>query len=400
MSGAQANTLQQQLDRLDPGATLVIEPGHYAENIVINKPVILEGNNRVILSGSGLGRVITLDAPDVTLSGLQVEDSGNDLSQEDAGIFVTSKGANAKITGNRLRKNLIGIYLKGPQNAQVIDNDIEGRSDLRVNERGNGVHLWNTPGSEVIGNRIRSGRDGIFVTTSKNNRFLHNDMQDLRFAVHYMYTNHSEVRGNTSRNNHIGYAIMYSHHLSVTNNQSMSDRDHGFMLNYTNNSVLQHNRVTPIIDQGPEKCVFIYNANFNELLDNHFQNCQIGIHFTAGSQGNTVSGNSFLNNRRQVKYVGSRFLEWSKDGNGNYWSDNLGFDLNGDGLSDRPYQPNDMVDQLMWRYPLSKLLLNSPAVELLRWSQSQFPGFYPGGVMDSYPLMSQPGSSGKEDINE
>ncbi|MEC8429107.1 MAG: nitrous oxide reductase family maturation protein NosD, partial [Pseudomonadota bacterium] len=99
MSGAQANTLQQQLDRLDPGATLVIEPGRYAENIVISKPVILEGNNRVILSGSGLGRVITVDAPDVTLSGLQVEDSGNDLSQEDAGIFVTSKGANAKITG-------------------------------------------------------------------------------------------------------------------------------------------------------------------------------------------------------------------------------------------------------------------------------------------------------------
>ncbi len=97
-----------------------------------------------------------------------------------------------------------------------------------------------------------------------------------------------------------------------------------------------------------------------------------------------------MQNRTQVKYVGSRFLEWSDNDRGNYWSDNLGFDLDGDQISDRPYRPNDMVDQLVWRYPLSKLLLNSPAVELLRWSQSQFPAFYPGGITDSYPLMTQP----------
>ncbi len=73
----------------------------------------------------------------------------------------------------------------------------------------------------------------------------------------------------------------------------MRDRDHGFMLNYTNNSTLQRNRVTPMIDDGPEKCVFIYNANFNELLDNHFQDCQIGIHQLAvlnkGDRGSHVA---------------------------------------------------------------------------------------------------------------
>ena len=85
---------------------------------------------------------------------------------------------------------------------------------------------------------------------------------------------------------------------------------------------------------GPEKCVFIYNANKNKFTDNNFENCSIGIHFTAGSEGNTMTGNAFINNRNQVKYVGTRNLDWSHEGRGNYWSDNPAFDLNGDGEPD------------------------------------------------------------------
>ena len=88
-----------------------------------------------------------------------------------------------------------------------------------------------------------------------------------------------------------------------------------------------------------------------------------------------------------MKYVGTRHLEWSYQGSGNFWSDNSAFDFNGDGVADQPYRPNDLVDQLVWRHPLAKLLLSSPAVQLLRWVQSQFPALLPGGVVDQAPLM-------------
>ena len=42
------------------------------------------------------------------------------------------------------------------------------------------------------------------------------------------------------------------------------------------------------------------------------------------------------------------------------------------------------------RYPAAKLLLNSPAVQVVRWAQSRFPAIHPGGVIDSAPLMSPP----------
>ncbi|NHZ69783.1 MAG: nitrous oxide reductase family maturation protein NosD, partial [Thermotogales bacterium] len=156
--------------------------------------------------------------------------------------------------------------------------------------------------------------------------------------------------------------------------------------NFANNSDIQGNRVIG----GAEKCVFIYNANINRFHDNYFADCRIGIHFTAGSERNQVYGNAFVNNRTQVKYVGTRYIDWSLDGRGNYWSDNPAIDLDDNGIADQPYLPNDLVDQIVWRHPVAKLLLNSPAVQVLRWAQSEFPALHPGGVRDSAPLMNIP----------
>ena len=129
------------------------------------------------------------------------------------------------------------------------------------------------------------------------------------------------------------------------------------------------------------------NANKNDISENRFEGCGIGIHFTAGSERNAITGNAFVGNRTQVKYVGTRLVEWSLNGRGNFWSDNLSVDLNGDGIGDSPYRPNDVVDQIVWRHPAAKILLSSPAFQILRWAQSAFPGLYPGGVRDSAPLM-------------
>jgi nitrous oxidase accessory protein len=200
-----------------------------------------------------------------------------------------------------------------------------------------------------------------------------------------MYANDSEVAGNVSEGNDIGYAIMYSKNISIVGNVSAGDREQGLMFNYTNDSRIADNAV-----RGSEKCVFIYNANNNQIRDNHFEDCGIGVHFTAGSSGNQIAGNAFVANRNQVKYVGTRHLEWSAGGRGNYWSDNAAFDLDGDGIADTAYRPNDIIDQVLWRAPAAQLLLNSPAVSIVRWAQQQFPAILPGGVVDSAPLMRMP----------
>lgn len=369
------------------GDVLKLAPGVYAGGIVIDKPLTLEGpvDRSAIIRGTRQGRTLWVKAAGVSVRNLTITLSGLSLSDMDAGIFLDRTAHRALIEQNDILDNLVGVHVWGPLDATVRANRIVGNRELRVAERGNGVTLWNTPGTRILDNDISAGRDGIFVNTSKLNTFSGNRFHDLRYAIHYMYTNDSEVSRNVATGTDIAYAIMYSHRLVIKDNVAVDSLEQGLMLNYANQSQITGNTV-----DHAGKCVFIYNANKNAFLDNRFANCDIGVHFTAGSEGNQISGNAFINNKNQVKYVGTRTLDWSVDGRGNFWSDNTAFDLNGDGIADTAYRPNDVVDQLLWRAPAARILLNSPSISIVRWAQSQFPALLPGGVIDSAPLMNPP----------
>ncbi|HEY5789354.1 MAG TPA: NosD domain-containing protein, partial [Gammaproteobacteria bacterium] len=208
---AGAGTLQQAIAAAAAGDTLRLGRGRFAGNFVVDRPLALVGEPGTLLDGEGRGRVVTLAAPGTRLAGVTLVGSGSCLACEDGAVYLTAAATGALVEGNTLDGNLIGINLKGTRDALVRGNRITGRADLPMSERGNGVQLWDAPGSVVVGNEIRHGRDGIFVTTSRANRFVGNRMQQLRFAVHYMYTNDSEIRDNVSLGNHLGYALMFSH---------------------------------------------------------------------------------------------------------------------------------------------------------------------------------------------
>lgn len=378
--------LQAVVAAAEAGDVILLAPGVHSGPLSIDRPLTLRGEPGATIIGTGTGSVVSVDSPDVRVEGLTIRESGKNLDGMDSGVFVSRRSPRATIVDNRLEHNLFGVYLHGAADSVVQGNVIVGRDDLRLSEAGNGVSIWNAPGAKIVGNEISSGRDGIFVKTSRNNLFQDNVLTKLRFAIHYMYTQDSAVIGNRSTGNHAGWVIMYSDRLEIRDNVSVGDRDHGLALNTANESEITGN----VVRNGGEKCVFIYNANKNRIAGNWFEGCPIGIHFTAGSERNRITGNAFIGNRTQVKYVSTRFVEWSDGGRGNYWSDNPAFDLDGDGVADTAYRPNDMMDEILWTLPQAKLLLNSPAVETIRWAQSRFPALYPGGVVDSAPLMQPP----------
>ncbi|QOW20539.1 nitrous oxide reductase family maturation protein NosD [Lysobacter ciconiae] len=379
-------SLQPVIEAAASGDTIRLAAGRHAGPLLIDRTLSLVGEPGAVLTGPGLGSVVTVTAPEVQIRGMEITGSGLDVPAMDSAILVKESAPRADIRDNHLVDNLFGVYLHGAAGSIVQDNVITGRKDLRLAEAGNGVSIWNAPDAKVIGNTISHGRDGIFVKVSKHNTFENNTFSDLRFAIHYMYTHDSRIIGNRSRGNHVGWAIMYSERLEIRDNVSDNDRDHGLMLNSTNASQVVGNTVRG----GGEKCVFVYNANVNRIVENWFEGCPIGIHFTAGSEGNVMTGNAFVANRMQVKYVGTRYLDWTSEGRGNYWSDNPAYDLDGDGIADRPYRPNDVMDEILWTLPQAKVLVSSPAVQMIRWAQARFPALYPGGVVDSAPLMRPP----------
>jgi len=383
---AQGESAVRALSLAAPGDTLHLSPGIFRGDLVVDLAgLTIEGEPGAVVEGGGAGDAIRVNAPDVAIRGVTIRGSGLTLIDKDSGVFLDRTADRAVVENNLLEDNLIAIYLDGPHDAVVRGNHIRGLRRLRLSERGPAISLWNTPGSQIVDNDIRDGRDGVFSVSSSRNVVRGNTFHDLRFAVHFMYTNDSEVAGNLSAGDTAGYVLMYSDRLRVHDNVSDRDRDHGLLFNYANESRIEDNVV-----RGSDKCVFIYNANKNRIAGNWFEGCQVGVHFTAGSERNEITDNGFVNNRIQVMYVGTRFLDWSVRGRGNYYSDNPAFDLKGDGIAQTAYRPNDLMDQVIWRAPAAKMLLNSPAVQVVRWAQAQFPAIHPGGVIDTAPLMAPP----------
>lgn len=374
--------LQTAIAGAHPGDVLTLAAGVHKGPILIDRALTLTGVGAVI-DGQGQGTVVTITGDDVVLSGLTIRHSGRSSPDLDAGVKIVKGADRARITDNWFEDNLHGVDVHGSHDSLVARNVIVGLSLARMNDRGNGVYVWNAPGTVIEDNDISLGRDGIFSNTSRKGTYRNNLIHDLRFAVHYMYTNDSEVSGNVSLGNHLGYAIMFSDRVKLHDNMSLGDRDYGVMMNYSNGSDVVGNLV-----RGAKKCAFIYNAHKNLIWGNRFEGCAIGIHFTAGSERNAISENAFLGSRNQVKYVGTRMVEWSLEGRGNYWSDHPAFDLNGDGLADSVFRPNDLMDHILWSQPAAAALIGSPAVQLIRWSQENFPALLPGGVVDSHPLMA------------
>lgn len=395
-------SLAQSIFRAPAGAVVVVAPGVHHGGLKLTRPIVLVGRPGAVIDGDGTGDVIRISAPNVTVRNLVIRDSGTSLTDTNAGIYVEKRASGARIEDNSLSRVLFGVYLDGPAGTQVIGNRIREVAGLRQEDRGDGIHMWDDTGVLVKDNDVGGTRDGIYIYVSPHNRIVGNVIHDVRYGVHYMFSNYDLLQGNRSYHNIAGFALMQSEHLRIIDNVSQEDEEYGLLLNYITFSELTGNRVRDVLgkaDYGngavagtPGKGIFVYNSEDDRFRGNVIADCPIGIHMTAGSEDNVFYRNSFIGNRVQVKYVQNASEEWSWHGVGNYWSDYLGWDFQGKGIGDAPYRPNDGVDVLLWKYPQASLLMSSPAILMLRLVQQAFPVFTPPGIVDSHPLMKPPGA--------
>lgn len=383
-------SIQDAISKAAPGDTVRVERGLYAVHLLIDKPLVLEGIGRPTLTGENSGDVIRVRSPDVVIEGLIVRDSGADLGAQNAGIYVEPGSDRAAVRGNDLVHNLFGLWIEKVRDVVVEGNLIAGKRELASAQRGNGIQLYNTTGARIVGNNISFARDGIYVDVSHKALFRGNRIHHLRYGTHYMNSNDNVWEDNEAYSNRGGLALMEVRRQVVRNNRAWNNSDHGIMLRTIQDSVIENNVVA-----GNNRGFFIYDAEYNVLKGNRIVGNRVGAHVWAGSIHNEVDGNDFVHNREPVRYVASRDEEWGK-GRGNYWSNYVGWDADGNGVGDVPYAANDVLDRLTWRHPLVKLLLNSPAVHTLRLAARQFPLLRTPSIVDRHPRM-RPNAADWED---
>ena len=395
------DNLQAAFDASERGDLVILNAGVYYGNFIVKQGITVqgsvnaEGKKLATLDANGKGHALVLQNSNITVENLNVINWGHNLTEQNTGIYTEKKSTNLIIRNNFLKGDGFGIWVQKSDTVQVTNNRVIGNKKLRSNDRGNGIQLSVVKNGIIKDNEVSGVRDGLYVISSQKNILENNTMHDVRYGIHYMYSHDNQVLNNYAYNTRASYALMSSRRLVVRGNVSENSEDYGFLLNFVTASNISNNKIKDVWTKPEHKVIgregkglFIYNSGYNTISYNQVDTAEIGIHLTAGSERTKIFGNNFINNPVQVKYVSNKRQEWSQNGNGNYWSNYLGWDLNNDGAGDTPFEPNDGIDKMIWQYPEAKVLLDSPAVLLLRWVQKQFPILKPGGVKDSFPAMS------------
>ena len=406
---AGAATLQQRIDAAAPNEIIRVEAGVHAGAIKINKPLTLIGDPGAEIRGNGSGKVVTIAANDVTVSGLRITGSGLQLFDDDAAVFVI--GNRAKIENCTIADSLHGVYLKNVSRAQILNNRVQGKTTLAAstepvekgigqsaencdttlvaNRRGNGIHQWNCEGNLIRGNEISDARDGIYFSFTNNSRVENNLIHRVRYGLHYMYSDANIFENNTFTENAAGAAIMFSKNMVVRGNRFVSNRGYrayGLIFQSSDNSRLEQNEIS-------ENAVGLsFNqCNQNEVVGNRVSRNYIGLRFGSNSDGNRFTENIFTGNLHPIETGASDVSgsSWMVNGIGNSWDTELELDLDRDGIIDLPHRELDLFGILRRDFPSIAFLSESPAVKLLRFANERavIPGM--SSIEDPAPLTSQ-----------
>jgi nitrous oxidase accessory protein len=312
---------------------------------------------------------------------LEVRGSGKDLGAPDTGIFVEKGATRAVVRRVRVDVAGFGIWINETEAAEILDCRITGSLEGNRPERGNAIHLFDGSHLVVRGNTIVGGRDGIYVSATDDSVIEDNDISLTRYGIHYMYAQRNVVRRNHASRNLTGITLMLSQGIEATDNVATDNEEYGFLMRDIEDCKVIGNR-----SARNQLGLFFYGSTDNVLERNVVRDNSIGIKIWGGSLRNRISENAFIGNRMQVFFVSASDLVLGEKEAGNFWSDYLGWDQNGDGIGDRPYRVDGFTNHLLYQYPAAVLLLRSPTLELLAHLEERLPLLRVPTVVDRSPL--------------
>ncbi|RMG28138.1 MAG: nitrous oxide reductase family maturation protein NosD [Gammaproteobacteria bacterium] len=378
--------LQPLIDRTPPNGTLRLPPGRYAGPVVIDKPMVLDGQGKATIDAGGKGSVILLKTNGAEIRNLHLTHSGTSYNDIDAGIQV--RGRYNVIQDNRIDDCLFGIDM------QQSDNNIVRRNYIRskpfpLGQRGDGIRLWYSFHNRIEDNVLDHVRDMV-VWYSANNEIRRNRSSHSRYSLHFMYSRYNLVENNHYTHNAVGIFLMYSDSVVVRNNtiaHAVGPSGIGIGFKETSDLTIEGNRILycasgMYLDVSP-----FQPGTTNRITGNTVAYNAIGMRFLNDWHGNLLHDNNFVDNLTQVAVTGGKTAnhnEWRR----NYWSDYAGFDRNRDGIGDTPYVLRAYADRLWQDEPYAQFFKGSPMLEVLDYLQRLAP-FSPPRVLvtDAAPRM-------------
>lgn len=364
------------------GDTLFVHHSFYQEgNIVINKKIVMIGIDLPVLDGEKKYEVVSIKSDNVVFKGFQVQNSGFASLNDPGGIKVYD-AKHVTIENNILENNFFGIYIQFGQNCIVKNNRIKAYG-LEEQQIGNGIHCWKSDSIRIIGNYIQGHRDGIyfeFVTHSLIWRNISN--YNIRYGLHFMFSNDDHYIGNVFNKNGAGVAVMYSKNVLMYNNtfkNSIGDASYGILLKEISDAEIIGNKF-----YNNTSALFLEGANRIVIKKNVLEANGWALKIQANCMENVVSENNFTGNTFDVSTNGTLVLN---SFNKNYWDKYTGYDLDKDNYGDIPYHPLSVYSMIIESNPVAMLLYRSFMVTLLEKTEKLIPSITPESFRDNSPVL-------------
>jgi nitrous oxidase accessory protein len=375
-------SIKQALLLANNNDVLIIKSGKYAEgNIIITKRVKILGEGDPVIDSKGKGEIFTVKANNVQISGLVIKNSGVSYLEENAGVRLEEVW-NCSIINNRFINNFFAIYLAKSANCTIAGNYIEGTIKRETNS-GNGIHLWYCKNIIIDKNKIFNHRDGIYFEFVRHGEITNNVSKgNLRYGLHFMFSDSCEYKDNTFENNGAGVAVMYTHNVLMENNHfilNWGPASYGILLKEISDSRILKNDFD-------ENSIGLYMEGCNRVTvkRNNFRKNGWALKLMANSMSNYFCDNNFIANSFDIS-TNSRqnFNTFEK----NYWAEYRGYDLDKNGFGDVPFRPVTMFSMMIESHPTSLVLLHSLFIDILNVAESIIPAITPEALSDNQPRM-------------
>jgi nitrous oxidase accessory protein len=386
--GGPLPTLTAALAQAVDGDTIVVTPGEYREpEIRITRRVTIRGEGSPVFYG-GDHQVLTVLADSVAITGLTIQGVTPSATDDRAAIKVIGVRG-CRIENNTLRDTFFGIYLSKAGGCRISRNRIAGSGTSEA-FAGNAIHSWTSDDLLITGNEVSGHRDGIYFefttrATVRNNASRRN----LRYGLHFMFSNDCEYQENLFAGNKAGVAVMYSHHVTMTGNRferSWGSSAYGLLLKDISDSRMRGNRFE-------RNTIGLYAEGTNrvEVEQNQFLANGWAVQVLADAQQTSFRGNRFEGNSFDV---GTNSANAASEFSGNYWDRYSGYDLDHDGVGDVPFAPVRLFALIVQQNEPTLILLRSFFVSLLDAAERVAPILTPPTMIDRAPLMRAPEGSG------
>ena len=384
-------TIQEALDKAQPGDTIIVQPGTYLGPVIVEKAVSLLGQGWPVIDGGEQGTVVTLNADSITFSGFEVRGSGVEPDRDHAGITLSA--ADIRVENNRLRDVLFGIFVAQADRAVVINNDISSKPEYDIARKGDAIRVWYSQDVRLEANHVHDARD-VVAWYAQGVHLAGNRIENGRYGIHLMYCDQAEITQNQIIGNSVGIYTMYSRNVLISQNDIRGQHGpSGYALGFKDadnilaqDNLMVDNRAGVFADGTP-----FSKGSYARFENNIFAYNDIGIILLSFVNGAEFRGNTFWENIQQTALQGS-----GKSGlntwQGNYWSDYTGFDADADGSGDIPYRSERFFEGMIDREPLLRALLYSPAAQAIEFAAASFPVIKPQPKLEDLAPAASPAS--------